>query len=207
MAIKTRPTSKNETFNIRYRDRNIEHEKNPTLLGYTLDPCLTFKTFNSHAKTLVQRMRERIDMIRYLKGRNRSGGVKATTLITLYKLIVRSLCDYATPAIISMAKCHTDNIENLQSKALKMILNLPKRSSSDKIRNELGITTILERSLIIQDKHTAKLIRTSDTMRETTQAYLSLIHHSTNDKDYSTSILYKLSEHTTSQTNEVLKRM
>ena len=72
------------------------------------------------------------------------------TLDLLYKLIVRSVIDYALPVYFNTLKqTEIARLENLQYRAAKIVTGALHYTSKDKLNTELGWETIADRGKLL----------------------------------------------------------
>jgi hypothetical protein len=120
---------------------------NHTYLGILFDNRLTF---DGHMNRLVERLKSRLNIMRSITGI--TWGASPTIMRTFYKQAIRSLVDYAAPALlINSTGPHTKRYQNqmaklevTQNQALRLIIAAPLRTKLEIVRREALIPPITE---------------------------------------------------------------
>ena len=123
----------NQKLELTYNNELINSEPNPKFLGVTLDKNLHL---NKHADNLIHRAQKRINMIRKIRGQN--WGIDNRLTMITYKVLIRSIFDYAPMAQLAMAKIHIDKFEVIQRKIIRMVTNWPQETSAIEIYKEIA---------------------------------------------------------------------
>ena len=102
---------------VYYGDSLLPLEKNPKLLGVTLDPHFTF---GPHVKQLVDTMSGRHKVLKALAGTD-WGGAKEDMLVT-FKLLGVSVLNYAAPIFFPNLKpTHIRKLQTMQNHCLRVV--------------------------------------------------------------------------------------
>ena len=72
-------------------------------------------------------------------------GASVTILRMMYLAYVRSVIDYAAPALICLSKSQLGKLETIQNEAARIILGCPPNVKTENLRLELGLTTVTDR--------------------------------------------------------------
>ena len=125
----------NHNLNLNYNNELIQNEPNPKFLGVTLDKNLFL---NKHAEILISRAQKRINMISRIRGQD--WGIDNRLIMITYKVLIRSIFDYAPMAQLALANTNLNKIEVLQRKAIRMVTIWDRSTTATEIYNE--ITTL-----------------------------------------------------------------
>ena len=91
-------------------------------------------------------------------------GASVAVLRTMYLAYIRSVIDYAAPALICFGKCKLAKLETIQNEAMRVILGCPTTVKITNMRMELGLTSVSDR---IREINTAIGLRTIRDERDT----------------------------------------
>jgi hypothetical protein len=134
-----------------YKGEPIKAEKHFKFLGVTLDPKLTL---NEHAKTIKARATKRLNMLKSIKGRK--WGATTKLLLITYKVLVRSLIEYAPFALIKMSPTYQETIERIQRAAVRIATYWPPGVSTSVMYSQLKLESLKERAFKLTDKYLCK---------------------------------------------------
>ena len=114
--------------------------KNPKILGVTLDPLFTF---SPHVQEIVKASNQRHKVLQALAGT--SWGQDAETIILTYKALVRSKIDYAAPVWLPNLKPSSLNrLQRIQNAALKVATGNHLMASWHHVHNEAKLLSVEE---------------------------------------------------------------
>ncbi len=103
----------------------INYEPNPKSLGIYFDP--KFK-FNFHFSEIKKQLERKINVLRILS--NKSNRIYVNHLLTIYKTLILSKLQHSCiPFMVTTNKIKKE-LQSIQNKCFKIILNLPTHSSS-----------------------------------------------------------------------------
>lgn len=126
--------------NFRINNNEIEWESGPVkYLGIQLDKTLTYK---NHTDYVVKKSYAALRILYSLF--NRKSHLHINSKILLYKTMIRPIVTYAAPILSSMARTHRNKMQIMQNKIIKMILNVPWRTSTVAIHQQTNIKMIEE---------------------------------------------------------------
>lgn len=91
-------------------------------------------------------------------------GASVAVLRTMYISYVRSLIDYAAPALIGLGKNKLAKLETFQNDAMRIILGCPKTAKVINLRHELNLPSLADR---IREINTAVAVRILRDNRDT----------------------------------------
>ena len=122
-------TAKEITLNLGRVPLKVSNEIK--FLGLTFDSKLTWRY---HIDNVRHLMWLRINAIKAISGRNL--GMQSKTLIYLYKMWIRPIALYGSPAYYSAAKTHLNKIQVIQNSALRIALRRNRRSHIEDLHEE-----------------------------------------------------------------------
>ena len=118
-------TKPKDRLNLFISNEIIQYEQNPKLLGIYFDPKLKF-TF--HFQDVKKLLVSKINLLKILS--NRSNRINVNYLLTIYKSLILSKLQYSMlPFLVTTNKIKKE-IQSIQNKCLKIILNQPIQTSS-----------------------------------------------------------------------------
>ena len=124
-------------FDGLYIDRVNTHKHLGLYLTSSLD-------FTHQVNDVCLRASRKLSVLRSINILNRQ------TLDVLYKLIVRSVIDYALPVYYKcLTQTHIGRLENIQYKAGKIVTGALHYTSKEKLNSELGWESIMDRGNIL----------------------------------------------------------
>ena len=129
----------NHNLNLNYNNELIQNEPNPKFLGVTLDKNLFL---NKHAEILISRAQKRINMIRRIRGQD--WGIDNRLTMITYKVLIRSIFDYAPMAQLALANTNINKIETIQRKAIRMVTHWAQDKTATEIYKEITTQYKLE---------------------------------------------------------------
>ena len=115
---------------------------NPKILGVTLDPSLKF---HQHVEDINRRVRKNTNVLKVLA--STAFGQSKESMLTTYKAIGRSLCDYAAPVWAPSTSNTSFRIRKLQvaqNGALRVALGCHKAASIDHLHGEAKMLKVEE---------------------------------------------------------------
>jgi hypothetical protein len=136
---------------LKYHNEPIQPVKNFKFLGVTLDPG--FK-LNKYADELSIRSYRRLNMLRKIKGKNWGASTKLIT--TTYKVLVRSILEYAPFTLLTMAPANQHKIEKIQRAAARIATFWPPHTSTNTIYSKLNLEPIMDRAYRLTDNYICK---------------------------------------------------
>ena len=133
-------------------------ERNPRILGVTLDPHFTFAP---HISSLISRASPRLNILKALAGT--TWGQQKETLIVTFKALVRSIFTYApsiwfpntSPSNIAM-------IQTIQNAALRTATGCTKMSPISHLHRETKVLPVKEHLSLLCSQSLAKSPQPSD---------------------------------------------
>ena len=112
--------------------------KNPTILGVTLDPTLSFK---SHLTKIKSKVNSRTNILKALSGT--TWGKDKEILVSTYKAVGQSVLNYCAPVWTpSLSKASWDELQPCQNAALRAALGCVKMTSTDHLHSESKIMPV-----------------------------------------------------------------
>ncbi|KAG7175911.1 hypothetical protein Hamer_G009951 [Homarus americanus] len=85
-------------------------------------------------------------------------GAGHVVLRTLYKHAIRSLTDYATPALNTLSEWQWDKLEVTQNNAMGVIVKAPMRTKIENLHMETGLASLQTRAERLTACFATKLI-------------------------------------------------
>jgi hypothetical protein len=114
-----------ERIELIINNEQINYEPNPKCLGIYFDPKLKF---NFHFSEIKKQLVRKINVLRILS--NKSNRINVNHLLTIYKALILSKLQYSCiPFMVTTNKIKKE-LQSIQNKCLKIILNLPNHTSS-----------------------------------------------------------------------------
>lgn len=146
----------------------LEHTR---YLGVIFDQQLKWK---SHLEHIERRIAPRICLLRYLSKAAKEPN--NTTMINLYKSLIRSILVYGSPAILKADQTVWDRLQVMQNKALRAALGLPSYTSVDYLHKFSNIPRIKDYAIEQLHKSIQRATLNNDnTMKEHLQQVLEKI--------------------------------
>lgn len=118
----------------------IEWSHEVIYLGVVYDEKLLFR---SHVDKTINKCSVLVRCLYSLV--NRKSKLSKVNKLAVYKQIILPVIDYAIPVWESCAYTHKRRLQIVQNKILKMILNLPLRTSTIEVHEQAGLDSIEER--------------------------------------------------------------
>ena len=140
-------------------DEPIPQVQHCKFLGITFDERLNF---NEHFKELTNRCEERIKLVKVLS--NPSWALNTKTLLSIYKLLVRSLIEYSSILFDVTKKSNTKKLQIVQNDALRIILKLKKEDGNQRLYDESKIESIEQRMNKLNTRYLCKAINYENEM-------------------------------------------
>lgn len=103
-------------------------------LGVYLDNRITF---HDHVNYVLQKTNLAVRTLYSMF--NRKSRLKRDCKLLLYKVAIRPIMTYASPILNNMASRHKKRLQVLQNKLIKMMIDVPWRTSTDLIHDETGM--------------------------------------------------------------------
>ena len=163
------------TLNIRVKETPIKYTSNPVILGITFDKKLTF---TDHFKLISKKISSKINLLRLLC--HKSCRINKKALRTIYNSLILSKIQYSMiPYMHTNSKTKTD-LQVIQNKCLRCILNLPTRSNTDSIHNALKMDKLDARISNLCTKYIKNATITNDSIRKILENSFSVINNYNN---------------------------
>ena len=93
-------------------------------------------------------------MLRSIKGK--SWGASSKLILTTYKVLVRSIFEYAPFTIINMSKTNQNKIEGIQRTAMRIATYWPVKVSAKEMYQRVKLEPTTERAYKLSDKYICK---------------------------------------------------
>ena len=109
---------------VSLRNTPLPLERNPRILGVTLDPHFTF---GPHVSSIIKRATPRANILRALTGTG--WGQQKETLVHTYKQYARPVLEYACAAWAPvMSDTNVAKLQTIQNTALQMVLDSKEKN-------------------------------------------------------------------------------
>ena len=129
------PAQDNSRPKIKIADSELPLVRSPKILGVYLD---TFFSFNNHCVQVANRISKRNNVLKALAGTH--WGQQKETLLMTYKVLGRSIANYAAPVWSTNAsESNIGKIQRAPNEALRIITCSHKMSSIDHLHSETMI--------------------------------------------------------------------
>jgi hypothetical protein len=156
-AGKRKNYEKTYKMNLQIRDTSIRLDTLPKLLGFHLDPKLSF---HSHFSIIENKIQKRVNLLRTLKGRRWSS--KQGLLLNYYKACIRPILEYSS-TILSCADKHLINkIQVLENKILRLCTTSHYTESNARVHEKSDICNITDRLKESHFKYIKKHLNNQD---------------------------------------------
>lgn len=121
---------------LKLEDTELDWQKTAKYLGIHLDKRLTMKTQVKHAVAMSRVARKLLRPVL-------SSDIPLTTKLTIYKLYIRSILTYATPAWFALASATNKKLmQSQQSAALREAVGAPRYVRNSTIARDLRVESI-----------------------------------------------------------------
>lgn len=125
---------------LHLQGRDIDWVATHKYLGVIVARNNTCKAEIQHLKAKC-RLRNRILKALSWKGM----GASSFVILSSYKALVRSLIDYASPALINITASDAKTLETIQNEALRTVCGAPKWTKTDNLRAVTQVPTLTDR--------------------------------------------------------------
>lgn len=141
-SLKLNNTEIERVSTCKYLGVNIGFRKKGTTIKHIREKCLAY-----------------LSPLRMLA--NKTYGVGVSNLLMFYKSVIRSIIDYAAPALFAFSDSQLRPLETVQNEAMRIILGCPKTAKIEIMRKELNLPGIAVRIREITCRTIARMITTS----------------------------------------------
>ena len=146
-------TDESHLINIKLFDEFIPLVSNPRFLGVTFDTRLTFK----HQIENVQKSCiSRLNIIKILS--SKSWRLSQSTLVNIYKSIVRSIMEYSSIIFHGLAVTNFHKLEVIQNNAIRSIFKLPYLTHQETLLSVSHVECLKERFRTLSHKYLTNCI-------------------------------------------------
>ena len=136
-----------------HENNEIKLEPNPTFLGITFDPKLSF---NQHIDSITPKIFNRINLLRIMKGKMWKS--KPNFLINLYKSLIRPIIEYANFPLISTSNTTFARLQKLENKIIRLCLSSSLYDTTVQIHKNANIELLSPRLIQISTKYIANIV-------------------------------------------------
>lgn len=126
----------------------VKFEKEVKFLGMIFDERLSWK---AHIDYVVDKCKKRLNLMRSISGT--TWGADKSSLLTIYKALIRSILDYGCIAFNSATKESKDKLDRVQHQALRICCGAMKCSSVAALEVECGEQPLKLRREGLQNKY------------------------------------------------------
>ena len=146
-------------FSLSYNGVNLKIENNPKFLGITLDPGLHL---HKNTEKIVSRAKKRLNMLRKLKGSK--WGVSSSLIIITFKILIRSIIDYAAMTLPLLSATSLTKLEVIQRQAIRIAYRCPLYTTCEQMLQISSLDSIFDRSITLIDNFFIKSLRTNHSL-------------------------------------------
>jgi exonuclease III len=160
----------NDNLNIRIYDQRISCEANPKFLGITFDTRLSFV---AHFEKIKEKVNDRLNILKVLSY-DKGWSLKTNFLLSIYKVLIRSVMDYANVVTAACSEAVINDLEVLQNNALRVIYkkSLLDHISAQTLRDWAQIDSVKSRHNILLNNYYEKcLISNNPLIKELFENY------------------------------------
>ena len=129
---------------------NIKHSAR--FLGMIFDKSLTW---SEHIEYVINKCNKRLNLMRAVSGTR--WGANETSLLTIYRILIRSILDYGAAAYDSASISQLRKLDKIQYSALKLCFGAMKSTSASALQVESGEAPLHLRRLEQQIKFSIKI--------------------------------------------------
>ena len=122
---------------IKLFDQDVNWSNESKYLGLILDKRMTLK---NHIDYVIRKADIATKVLYPLI--NRKSRLCRKNKLSIYKLAIRPILTYATPAFPTISKCHMDRIQRFQNKSLRIILKRSRYERTIDIHKEANVPFI-----------------------------------------------------------------
>ena len=162
----------NNQIELKFGGAKINGDKNPKFLGVKLDPGLRL---HEYAKDVKKRTQGRINLLKSIRGKN--WGASPKLIFTTYKVLIRSIIDYAPAATLIMANSNQTILERIQRKAIRSAVHWPAMCSAKEMYVQIEkfkLPNIKARAIDLTDKYLVKAAKSTEIIKDLVDNYNEL---------------------------------
>lgn len=159
-------TQKPISVDLQLFGKPIPMDDNPRYLGVKLDRKLTLK---QHVEYIQKRAFRRLNIIKYLS--NRKWHMNKEVLLSIYKVMVRSVIEYAPSILVSVSNSNIKPLQGIQYAALRAIFKCPIGTSSTEMHHLANIKTIRERGIELNNNYINNALANNELIKMLHQEY------------------------------------
>ncbi|XP_054719197.1 uncharacterized protein LOC129228541 [Uloborus diversus] len=119
---------------VLFQDQPLSYVKHPKYLGFVLDQEITS---NGHISNLVIKSRKRLNILKYISGRD--WGADAKTLRSTYIALIRPILEYGFPVYFCASTSNLLQLERVQLSAARIITGLRNSCPNDIVLYEANL--------------------------------------------------------------------
>ena len=131
----------NEKLELKLGNETINQDNNPKFLGIYFDKYLSFKNQIAYVRKSCN---NRLNILKVLS--HRSFGINSSTLINIYKALIRSLIDYSLFMYPIISNTNRKKLQSVQNNALKVIFKKSWDYDASILQRNTNLETIQERA-------------------------------------------------------------
>ncbi|CAK9804097.1 Probable RNA-directed DNA polymerase from transposon BS [Anthophora plagiata] len=147
----------NPTASIKVGDTIITNSQTVKFLGVRIDQNLTF---DQHVKEICATTRKLLNVIKFLRGT--WWGADPTTLLTIYKGLIRSKIEYGLHIVTRTRNSTVQKLETIQLAAARLALGLRNSTPNNVTLAEAKLPPILARAEYLGQMHITKILANSN---------------------------------------------
>ena len=171
-------------FEILINNTPIQYTPNPCVLGVILDKKLNFR---EHFDDIIKKLSSKINLLKILS--YKSSGVNINSLLTIYKSLILSKIQYGMiPFLISCNKTKS-NLQTIQNKCLKIILNVPRNTNTELLHSSLKIDKLERRLKALTTNYLNKAFTSNNSIKSLIKRYQPADNQPNSDSRNKKSIL------------------
>ena len=130
-----------EKFDLKFFNKSIQLNNEPTFLGVRFDKFFTFKNQIKHVRGNCIK---RLNIIKVLS--HKSWKINNQTLITIYKSLIRSLIDYSLFLFPILSPTNQKKLQSIQNNALRIIFRKKYDFDANILHESAKIDNLASRS-------------------------------------------------------------
>jgi len=118
----------------------IPYEANPTSLGVTFNPTLSFE---AQVKKIKDKCNDRLNILKIIS--HKSWALSKDTLVAIYKSLIGSVIDYSAFMSSQLSDNLRKSVQAIQNIAMRIIFKQPFDASTDSLSALSGLPLVRDR--------------------------------------------------------------
>ena len=129
-----------KVFDVKLFGEAIPYEANPTSLGVTFNPTLSFE---AQVKKIKDKCNDRLNILKIIS--HKSWALSKDTLVAIYKSLIGSVIDYSAFMSSQLSDNLRKSVQAIQNIAMRIIFKQPFDASTDSLSALSGLPLVRDR--------------------------------------------------------------